>query len=285
MLQALGAYGLWGFFPLYWALLKSSSAPEVLGHRITGTFALLAVWLLVRGRLGRIRAVTRRQLALLAGASALVTVNWLTYIWAVQNGHVVETSLGYFINPLVSVALGVGLLGERLRRAQVVAMGLASVAVGVLAVDHGRVPWIALVLAFSFALYGLLKKKAGVPSVAALTVETSFVAPLALGYLVMLRAQGQDTLFRLDWQHDALLLGAGLVTAVPLLLFGAAANRVSLSSLGVLQYLAPSIQFVCGIALLGETMSATRWAGFGLVWVALALFVWDGLRGARASAG
>ncbi len=236
--------------------------------------------LLLSGRLSRLR-LARRELGLLAAASALVTVNWLTYIWGVQNGHVVETSLGYFINPLVSVALGVGFLGERLRRAQVIAIALAAVAVGVLAVNHGRVPWIALVLAFSFALYGLLKKVAGVDSVPALAVETAFVAPLAIGYLLLLRWQGVDTLFRLGWTHDALLLGAGVATAVPLLCFGAAANRVPLSTLGVLQYLAPSIQFVCGVALLGETMSPVRWAGFALVWVALILFVVDGVQNAR----
>ncbi len=268
-------------FPLYWALLKTSSAPEVLGHRVAGTFALLLLWMLARGRLDAARGLGRRRLSLLAGASALVTVNWLTYIWGVQNGHVVETSLGYFINPLVSVGLGVGLLGERMRRPQVVAIGLAAVAVAILTVDYGRVPWIAGVLAGSFALYGLLKKKAGVGSLPALLIETSFVAPLAVGYLAWLRLQGTDTLFRLGWQHDALLLAAGLVTAVPLLLFGEAANRVPLSTLGLLQYLAPTIQFLCGVLLLGESMSGTRWVGFGFVWAALVVFAWDGVRAAR----
>lgn len=284
MLYALVAYGLWGVFPLYWAQLKAASAPEVLAHRVAGTFGLLLLWLIVTRRLRLLRGLTGRRLRLLAGASALVTLNWLTYIWGVQNGHVVETSLGYFINPLVSVALGVGVLGERLRRAQVAALILAAVAVGVLALHHGRVPWIALVLAFSFAGYGLLKKQAAVAAVPALAIETAFVAPLAVGWLIWLHLQGADTLFRVSVRHDAFLLGAGLTTAVPLLAFGAAANRVPLSTLGLLQYLAPSIQFLCGVFLLGEAMSPTRWAGFGFVWLALALYAGEGLLRARRPA-
>ncbi|MCO4770271.1 MAG: EamA family transporter RarD [Deltaproteobacteria bacterium] len=280
-LYALGAYALWGFFPLYWAMLKAASAPEVLGHRIAGTFALLLVWMAATRRWTLLLGLDRRRLGLLAGASALVTLNWLTYIWGVQNGHVVETSLGYFINPLVNVGLGVWLLGERMRRPQLVAIGLAAVAVLILTVDYGRVPWIAFTLALTFAFYGLLKKKAGVPSVPALFVETAFVAPLAVAYLVSLRLEGTDTLLRLGATHDLLLLGAGVATAIPLLLFGAAANRVALSTLGVLQYLAPSIQFVCGVAFLGEEMPPTRWAGFAFVWVALMVFSWDALRTAR----
>ena len=284
VVYALGAYGLWGFFPLYWALLRDSTATEVLGHRIAGTFALLLLWLLTTRRWGDLSALNRRRLGLLAGASVLITINWLTYIWGVQNGHVVETSLGYFINPLVNVGLGVWLLGERMRRGQLVAVGLATVAVLILTFDYGRVPWIAFVLAGSFAVYGLLKKKAGVASVPALLLETSLVAPVAIGYLVWLRMNGADTLFRLGPAHDALLLAAGLATAVPLLLFGAAANRVPLGTLGVLQYLAPSIQFLCGVAILGEAMPPTRWVGFAFVWLALAVFSWDGLRGARRAA-
>lgn len=281
VLYALGAYGLWGFFPLYWAMLKQSTATEVLGHRVSGTFVLLLVGMTLTGQVAIIRRLDRRRLLMLGGASTLITINWLTYIWGVQNEHVVETSLGYFINPLVNVALGVTLLGERMRRAQVVAVAMACVAVGVLTLDFGRVPWIALVLAFSFAFYGLLKKKAGVASLPALTVETAFVAPAAMAYLLWLRTQGTDTLFRIDWQHDALLLGAGVATAVPLLLFGGAANRIPLSTLGVLQYLGPSIQFGCGITLLGESMSGIRWMGFSFVWAALVIFAWDGLRQAR----
>ena len=281
VLYALGAYGLWGFFPLYWALLKQSAATEVLGHRISGTFLLLLAGMTFTGQIAIIRGLDRRRLLLLGGASALITINWLTYIWGVQNEHVVETSLGYFINPLVNVALGVTILGERMRRSQVVAIALACIAVGILTFDYGRVPWIALVLAFSFAFYGLLKKQAGVASLPALTVETAFVAPAAMGYLLWLRTQGADTLFRIDWQYDALLLGAGLATAVPLLLFGGAANRIPLSTLGVLQYVGPTIQFVCGITLLGESMSRTRWLGFSFVWAALVIFAWDGLRQSR----
>lgn len=281
LVYALGAYLLWGFFPLYWALLKAAPATEVLGHRIVGTFVLLAGWLVLRGRLETLRGLGRRRWLLLAAASSLISVNWLTYIWGVMNGHVVETSLGYFINPLVSVGLGVWFLGERLRGGQRFAIGLATVAVVILTLDYGRVPWIAGILAASFALYGLLKKKAGVAAVPALFIETALIAPLALGWLVHLRLSGADTLLRLGGGHDALLLLAGLVTAVPLLLFGAGANRVPLSTLGVLQYVAPCIQFLCGVTFLGEPMPPTRLAGFALVWASLMVFTWDGLRARR----
>lgn len=281
VLQALAAYGMWGLFPLYWSALKRATAGEVLGHRIVGTFVLLVVLLVATRRLRILASLTRRQVLLLAGASLLITANWLTYIWGVQNGHVVEAALGYFINPLVSVALGVWLLREGLRPPQKLAIGVAAVAVAVLTSGAGRIPWIALVLASSFGLYGLLKKRAAVPALPALLVETAFVAPVAAWWLWRLHEAGTDTLFRLDGTHDALMLGAGVATAVPLLFFGAAANRVPLATLGMLQYVAPCIQFLCGVVILREPMSARRWVGFLLVWLALALLSADGLRTAR----
>ncbi len=278
---ALGAYLMWGFFPLYWSMLKAAPATEVLGHRIVGTVVLLGAWLVGRRRLHTLWGLGRRRLLLLAGASALISLNWLVYIWGVTHGHVVETSLGYFIGPLVSVALGYGFLGERLRRGQLLAIGLAGVAVAVLTVGFGRVPWIAGILSTSFSLYGLVKKKAAVAPAPALFLETSLVAPCALGWLLYLRATGGDTFLQLGGLHDGLLLLSGLATAIPLLLFGAGANRVSLSTLGILQYVAPSIQFVCGVVILGEPLPPTRLAGFALVWGALLVFSWDGLRARR----
>lgn len=225
----------------------------------------------------------RRVAGLLVLAAFLITVNWATYIWSVDNGHVVESSLGYFINPLVTVLLGVFVLGERLRRGQWAAMAVAGLAVVVLSVDYGRLPWIALVLACSFGSYGLCKKKAGAPAIESLTFETMVIGPFALGYVVWLTARGQSTFTDHGAGHLLLFLSTGIVTAVPLICFGGAATRISMVTLGLLQYLAPILQFILGIAYFHETMPAGRWAGFGLVWVALALFTADSLRHRRRS--
>lgn len=237
--------------------------------------SFLRTWPQVRTALGSAR--TRR---LLLVAATLVSVNWGTYIWAVNNGFVVEASLGYFINPLVSVALGVLVLGETLRRLQWIAVGIAGVAVAVLTVSYGRPPWIALILAFSFGLYGLVRKQAAVPAVPALTVETAFQAPFALGYLSLLAAGGQLT-FGTDPGNSLLLMTSGIATTVPLLLFGAAAIRLPLVVLGVLQYLAPVIQFLLGVTVFAEHMPPGRWAGFALVWLALVLFTTDVVHSSR----
>lgn len=235
----------------------------------------MRTWSRVRDAL----ADPRTQL-LLPVAAALVSVNWGTYIWAVNNGYVVESSLGYFINPLVSVALGVFVLGETLRRLQWIAVGIAAVAVGVLTLSYGRPPWIALILAFSFGIYGLVRKQAGVQAVPALTVETGFQAPFALIYFGVLAATGTMT-FGASPGNSVMLMTAGIATTIPLLLFGAAAIRLPLVALGLLQYLAPVLQFVIGITVFGEHMPLERWLGFVLVWFALSVFTFDVIRNAR----
>jgi len=272
VLYGLGAYGLWGIFPLYWPLLKPAAASEILAHRIIWSLAILAIPVARSGGFASLRALGRRRLGLISLASLLIGGNWFTYIWAVNHAHVVETALGYFINPLVTVLLGVLLLGERLRPAQWIALGLSAVAVAVLAFDYGRPPWIALMLAFSFALYGFVKKKAGVGAVQSVAIETGVLVIPALAYLVFLHG---GTFVSEGPTHTALLMSSGLVTTVPLLCFAAAANRVPLSILGILQYLAPTLQFACGVVILHEPMAPSRWLGFALVWVGLTLFAID----------
>jgi len=274
---------LWGLFPLYWPLLEPASAWEILGHRMVWSFAfLLLINAVVRPGWGQIRTAlaTPRTRWLLLTAAVLVSANWGVYIWAVNNGYVVEASLGYFINPLVSVALGVIVLGERLRRVQWMAVGIAVGAVLVLTVSYGRPPWIALILAFSFGLYGLVRKQAGVQAIPALTVETAFQTPFALAFFAVLAAHGSLT-FGDEPGKSVLMATAGIATTIPLLLFGAAAIRLPLVALGILQYLTPVIQFTLGVTVFGEQMPALRWVGFGLVWIALVVFTVDVVRNAR----
>jgi len=284
-LFGLGAYGLWGFFPLYWKLLRPANPIEILAHRVVWSVLFVALVLLAVRRWRVVAGLARRPrtLAGLALAAVLVGANWLTYIYGVNTDHVVETSLGYFINPLVTVLLGVGVLRERLRPAQWAALGVGAVAVAVLTVDYGRLPWIALTLAFSFGLYGLVKKRLGLPAAEGLFVESAVLAAPALAYLGVLMARGSSTFGHVSAGHTALLVLAGAVTAVPLLLFAGAANRIPLSALGVLQYTAPILQLACGVLIYHEPMPPARLAGFALVWVALAVFSWDGIRHARRS--
>jgi chloramphenicol-sensitive protein RarD len=277
------AWAMWGFFPLYWPLLEPAGAVEILAHRIFWSLVVMVVVVAVMRKGGTVRATfaDRRTRVLLTAASALITVNWGTYIWGVNHDHVVETSLGYFINPLVSVLLGVLVLGERLRRAQWVALGIATVAVLGLTVEYGRPPWIALILAFSFGSYGLVKKKANAGAVESLVVETTVAAPVALAYIVFLMATGASTFGHHGAWHVVLMVGTAVITVVPLLCFGGAATRIPLSTLGLMQYLTPTVQFVLGLVVFGEPMPAMRWAGFGLIWLALALFTFETLRHRR----
>jgi chloramphenicol-sensitive protein RarD len=281
---AVGAYTLWGLAPLYWPLVDRAAPVEILAHRVVWTLVFVAALLwMVGGQAAVVAAVSvRRTRLLLAVAALLVTVNWGVFIWGVTNGYVLEASLGYFINPLISVLLGVLVLGERLRSLQWAAVGLGTVGVLVITVGYGRLPWVALALAMSFGLYGLVKKQAGVDAIPSLAVETAFAAPFALGYLVWLAAAGSSTFTSFGTGHALLLVGAGAVTAVPLLLFGAAAVRIPLSTLGILQYIGPAVQFVLGLLVFGEAMTPARWAGFLLVWVALAVFTVDLLRSRTA---
>lgn len=278
------AYLMWGLFPLYWPLLKPLGAFEILAHRVVWSLVVVLALLVGMRRLAWMRTVARKKLAWLSLAAVLVAFNWVLYIWAVNSGHVVETSLGYFINPLMSVALGVFVLRERLRPAQRLVLLGAFVGVLVLAFDAGRPPWIALGLAPSFALYGLVKKHAGVGSVESLSFETLVLAPFAFGYLGWLELQGTGAFGHAPLRTELLLVGAGVMTAVPLICFGAAANRIPLSTLGLLQYFAPSLQFLCGVAIFHEAMSPGRWSGFALIWASLVVFVAESVVVSRRAA-
>ncbi|WP_328319071.1 EamA family transporter RarD [Streptomyces sp. NBC_00388] len=279
--DGLAAYVLWGLVPIYWPLLEPSGAMEILAHRMVWSLGVVLIALLVMRRWAWIGELLRtpRRLGLVALAATVISLNWGGYIWAVNNGQVVEASLGYFINPLVTIAMGVLLLGERLRPAQWAAVATGAAAVLVLAIGYGKPPWLSLMLAFSFATYGLVKKKVGLGGLESLAAETAVQFLPALAYLMVLAARGEATFG--SPAHGALLASTGLVTALPLVLFGAAAIRVPLSTLGLLQYLTPVFQFGLGILYFHEAMPPERWAGFALVWLALTVLTWDALRNAH----
>ncbi|WP_306321087.1 MULTISPECIES: EamA family transporter RarD [unclassified Streptomyces] len=285
LLNGFAAYGMWGLVPLFWPLLKPAGSGEILAHRMVWSLVVVGVALLFVRKWGWAKELIRqpKRLGLVTVAAAVITVNWGVYIWSVNSGHVVEASLGYFINPLVSIALGVLLLKERLRPAQWAAVGTGFAAVLVLAIGYGQPPWISLVLAFSFGTYGLVKKKVNMSGLESLAAESAVQFLPALGYLLWLGSQGRSTFGAEGAGHAVLLASAGLITAIPLVCFGAAAIRVPLSTLGLLQYLAPVFQFLLGIWYFHEAMPAERWAGFALVWLALAMLTWDALRTARAN--
>ena len=284
MLFGLAAYSIWGLFPLYFPLLRPSGGLEIVAHRVLWSLLFIALLLTVVRRWSHVRALLtdRRRLLVLAGAAVLIAVNWLVFVYGVNSGHVVETSLGYFINPLMSVLLGVVVFGERLRSLQWVAVGIGAVAVAVLTVDYGRPPWIALSLALTFALYGLMKKIVRVEAAPGLFVETLLVAVPAIVVLALLHADGTARFADAGAGHAALLVGSGIATAIPLLLFAAAARRIPLSTIGLLQYLTPLMQLAIGVFVYDEPMPPARLAGFAIVWVALAVFTADMLRHARA---
>jgi chloramphenicol-sensitive protein RarD len=277
------AYMLWGLFPLVFHQLRSVGAGEILLHRVVWSFVVVLVLLLVRGDRGWYGAVRRTTNGLrnLAVAAVLIATNWLVYIWAVNHDHVVEAALGYYVNPLITVALGVWVLGEHLRRVQLVALGFGAAAVGVLSIAYGRVPWIALVLACSFAGYGFLKKAVAVEATTSLAVETAVLLPAALVGMVALQVSGNAAFGHGSAGRDALLISLGVVTAVPLLLFATAASRIPLSLLGLLQYLTPTMQLLCGVVVFHEPMPAERLVGFVLVWIALILLGVDALQAVR----
>lgn len=285
LLYGVAAYAIWGLVPLYWPLLKPASAGEILAHRMVWSFVFVGLALLALRRWGWVRELLAnpRKLGLLTLAATVITVNWGLYIWSVNNGHVVEASLGYFINPLMTIALGVLVLKERLRPAQWAAVGIGFAAVLVLAVGYGRPPWISLTLAVSFAVYGLVKKQVNLGGLESLAAETAVLFLPALGYLLLLGSRSELAFGTEGAGHMALLASTGVVTAIPLVCFGAAAIRVPLSTLGLLQYLAPTFQFLLGVAYFHEAMPPERWAGFSLVWLALTLLTWDALRTARRS--
>jgi chloramphenicol-sensitive protein RarD len=278
------AYLIWGLFPLYFPLLEPAGAVEIMSHRIVWSLVVVAGVLAVTRNWAWVRPLLsdRRTLGAMSVAAVLIAANWALYIWAVNSEHVVETSLGYFITPVVLVLIGVVVLHERLRPVQWAAIGLGTVAVLVLTVDYGRPPWIALGLAGSFATYGLIKKRVGatVGAVQSLTVETAVLVLPAVAYLLTLEGRGDGHFGHVGAGHSLLLASAGVATAVPLLLFASAARRVPLSTLGLLQYLAPVLQFLIGVLVYDESMPASRLAGFALVWVALAVLSVDGVRNA-----
>lgn len=275
---ALGAYGLWGVFPIYWKALQTVPAEQILAHRITWSLVFLGVILTVRGDWAWLKGSLRdwRLLMRFTLASLLLGLNWFVYIWGVNAGFVVETSLGYFINPLVNVCLGMLLFKERLRRGQWVAIGFAVVGVIYLTFNYGRLPWIALTLAFSFAFYGALKKTAVLNAQRGLTLETAILVIPAAGYLLFVEGNGTGAFGHTGWQEVVLMVGSGIATTIPLLLFAAGARRVTLTQLGILQYVAPTIQFLLGVFLYGEPFTRSDGVGFGLIWLALVLYFVDG---------
>ncbi len=283
LLLGTTAYVLWGAFPLYWPLLEPGGAFELLSHRMVWSMLTMGVLVLVIGRRAQLRAIwaDRRVRLLLTVAAVTITVNWATYIYGVNSGRVVETSLGYFINPLVTVLMGVVLLGERLRALQWVAMGVGFVAVTVLTWDYGRLPYVALVLAFSFGTYGLAKKTANVGAVESLAFETALIAPFAAAYIAWLSITGAAEFGANGAGHALLYTTTGIVTAIPLICFSAAATRVSMVSLGLLQYLAPILQFGLGVLVFHEDMPPGRWAGFVLVWLAVTVFTFEAVNHRR----
>lgn len=272
-------YVIWGVFPLYWAAFSAWSSVEVLAHRILWSLLFCIVIVAAKGHLSRLRDITRRDLGVLATASLLISVNWGTYIWASGHGHVVEASLGYFITPLINVLLGVIVKGERLRRIQAVVVAIAVVGVGVLTWHVGEVPWVALVLATSFGCYGLAKSMVQVRPLEGLTVETAIAAIPALA--IILAAGGDGILASGEPMVTSLALLAGPVTAIPLLLFAGATRRLPLATIGLLQFLAPMIQFLVGVLVLDEPFDTGRLLGFVIIWGALVLFAIDSTRQAR----
>ncbi len=277
LIAGLASYAIWGLFPLFWPLVEPAGEVEILAHRIVWSLAFLVLVLAVTAGFRWARHIGRRRLLALTLAAVLITINWGVFIYAVNNDHVVDSALGYYINPLVSVALGVLVLHEHLRRRQRVAVLLGTLAVIVLTVEYGKPPWIALILASSFGLYGLVKKRVGLDGTQSLSIETALLVLPALAYIVVLQARG-DATFLADGAGHALLLAAGgVVTAVPLILFGIAAIRVPLSTIGLMQYIAPTMHFVIGVAVYGEAMPLGRVAGFVLVWAALVLLTVDAI--------
>jgi len=286
VLYGLAAYGLWGLVPLFWNLVRSASALEILAMRMVWSLVfaiILAVIVLPRGWLAKI--ATRRNLFMLAAAAVLVSVNWGVYIWAVNHDHVTETALGYYINPILSILVGVILLKERLRPYQWIAVGIAALAVIVLTIAYGKPPWVALTLAVSFGSYGLLKNLVRKGAVETLVIESAFMFAPATAYLIYLQATGGLTFGHLGWAHSLLLVAGGLVTLVPLLLFAGAATRIPLSMLGLLQYITPTTQFLLGVLYFGERMPAGRWIGFALVWIALIILSTGTLLAVRRQRG
>jgi chloramphenicol-sensitive protein RarD len=271
---AIGAYASWGLFPLYWKLLHRVPAVQLIGHRIVWSFVVLVVFISLIRQWNSFRSSVSawKVFRVYCLAAILIGVNWLTYVWAVNTGHIVESSLGYFINPLLSVLIGVVFLHEHLRAKQWIGIGLAAGGVLFLTVVHGSLPWIALTLAFSFAFYGFVKKIAPLGSLYGLTLETGILLLPAVTYLFISDANGTGAFLHEGMTIDILLAGAGIVTTVPLLMFASAARRIPLSLIGILQYISPTLQFLIGVLIFHESFTFIQFIGYAIVWIALVLF-------------
>lgn len=279
---ALGAYGLWGLLPIYFNLLHGVTAVEMVAQRVIWSFVLILALLAARRNLAPLTAALRnpRLLLPLTGSALLIAMNWLTYVWAVHDGHVIAASLGYFLNPLVNVALGVLVLQEKLRRTQAVAIGIAAIGVAIMAGAALTTLWISIALALSFAFYGLIRKLTPVTPMVGLGAETVMLAPLAAGWLLWLSVHGGTSLGK-EPHVTALLIASGAVTTVPLVLFATAAQKLPMATLGLMQYLAPTLQFLCGLLLFGERLTQGQMLSFALIWLGLILFASDSITAAR----
>jgi chloramphenicol-sensitive protein RarD len=282
-LYAAAAFILWGVLPIFWKQLEGIPATQLVAHRVVWSTLVLLPLVWLTGHAGDLRAVFRSPQRLFRQALAAIFVggNWLGFVWAVTNGRMIESSLGYFLNPLLSVLLGVLLLGERLRLAQWLAVGIAATGVAWLAGQYHHFPWIAIFLAGSFCLYGLAKKKTTLPALSSLTVETLILLTPAAVFLFQEHAAGRGVFGQLGWRINLLMMISGLITAVPLLCFSAAAQRIPLSAIGLMQYIGPSLQFLLGLFVYGEPFDAGKLIGFVIVWIALAIYAWSAIAAAR----
>ena len=282
VLYAGGAFLIWGLGPVYWKAMQAVPATEIIAHRVVWSFAFLAVLTLLQRRTAEFRSAFRpRILGILLVTSILVSSNWLIYIWAIHHGYLLQASLGYYVTPLINVLLGVVFLKERLTRPQTIAVLLAFAAVTARTVSLGEFPWIALTLGFSFGLYGLIRKVAPVSSLVGLTLETLLLTGPAVGYIGYLHHEGAAALFHVSGAMDALLIGTGVFTAVPLLFFNLGARRLHLSTVGLMQYIAPSCMFLLAVLAYGEPFSAAQALVFVLIWAALAMYSVDSIRAYR----
>jgi chloramphenicol-sensitive protein RarD len=282
LLFGVSAYTLWGLFPIYWPLLKPANPLEIVSHRAVWTLVFCFIILALTKTLKSTLALLKRP-KIVAGlflSSILISINWIIYIYAANTGHVIEASLGYFINPLVVIATGVIVLKEKMRPLQWTAVGIAAIGVAVLTIDYGRLPWIALGLALSWGSYGLVKKQLGLGALEGLSIETLLSSGAYLGYLIWLGNRGEGQ-FSHSLTLTLLLIGGGAVTAIPLLLFNGSTNRLPLTLVGLLQYITPTIQFCIGVWYYHEDMPAARWAGFLIIWVALMSLALDLIRSSR----
>ncbi|AIQ45835.1 transporter [Paenibacillus sp. FSL R7-0273] len=288
LVNAIIAYIMWGVLPLYWKLFNNVPAGEILSHRVVWSFVFMAILVAIQQRWGDMKriAANRSQLLSLTASGLLIAANWLIFIWAVNNGHVVETSLGYYLNPLFNVLLAVVFLREKPNRGQWLAIAIAGAAVLIIAINYGRFPWIAISLAASFGLYGLAKKKTRQEASVGLLSETAVVLPIALVYWIYLAASGESTAWTLSWPMFTGLLLSGAVTALPLLFFARAAARLPLTTLGFVQYIGPTIMLILSIFVFKETVSPVLLTGFALIWTALAVYAASSVRAAKlAKAG